>query len=134
MYQECSLVCRIGELKTSCNHFRTEFIGKDQTGRKQYRSISYKKTIFGDIEDSNYYPLAKKLIVLAGRTELLEKIKDYSRKNCAWLKTESDIENHAIDCLISKAYEYWKDFPKQMPEPDKWIFYFNSIEMLSRNL
>lgn len=56
------------------------------------------------------------------------------REHCAWLKTEKDIENHAIDCLLSKAYEHWKDFPKQMPEPDKWIFYFEGIKMLSGSL
>lgn len=134
MYQACSLVCRLEDLKTSRDHFVSEFIGKDQTGRKQYRGISFKKTLFGDIEDSNYYPLVKELIALAGKTELLEAIKDYSRENCAWLKTESDIENHAIDCLLSKAYEYWESFPKQVPESDKWIFYFESVEMLSRNL
>lgn len=96
--------------------------------------ISFKKTQFGDIEDINYYPLMKEFIEIAGKSELLKTVKDYCREHCAWLKTENDIENHAIDCLLSKAYEYWKDFPKQMSEPDKWIFYFKSIKMLERNL
>ena len=96
--------------------------------------ISFKKTQFGSIEDINYYPLMKEFIEIAGKSELLKTVKDYCREHCAWLKTENDIENHAIDCLLSKAYEYWKDFPKQMPEPDKWIFYFKSIKMLERNL
>lgn len=92
------------------------------------------QTQFGSIEDINYYPLMKEFIEIAGKSELLKTVKDYCREHCAWLKTEDDIENHAIDCLLSKAYEYWKDFPKQIPEPDKWIFYFKSIKMLERNL
>lgn len=96
--------------------------------------ISFKKTQFGDIEDINYYPLMKEFIEIAGKAELLKTVKDYCREHCAWLKTENDIENHAIDCLLLKAYEYWKDFPKQMSEPDKWIFYFEGIKMLSGSL
>lgn len=134
MYQTCSFVCKVEEFKPTSNNFRSEFIGKDQSGRKQYRGISFKKTQFGSIEDINYYPLMKEFIEIAGKSELLKTVKDYCREHCAWLKTENDIENHAIDCLLSKAYEYWKDFPKQMPEPDKWIFYFKSIKMLERNL
>ena len=127
------LIYKLEDLKSG-NCFRAEFIGKDKTGRKQYRGISYKKTLFGDIEDCHYYSLVKELITLAGKSELLKTVKDYCREHCAWLKTENDIENHAIDCLLLKAYEYWKDFPKQMSEPDKWIFYFKSIKMLERNL
>ena len=130
MYKACGLVCKVEDFKPASNNFRSEFIGKDQSGRKQYRGISFKKTQFGSIEDINYYPLMKEFIEIAGKSELLKTVKDYCREHCAWLKTENDIENHAIDCLLSKAYEYWKDFPKQMPEPDKWIFYFKSIKML----
>ena len=78
--------------------------------------------------------LIKEFIEITGKVKLLKMVKDYCREHCAWLKTESDIENHAIDCLLSKAYEHWKDFPKQASEPDKWIFYFEDIKMLSRNL
>lgn len=134
MHQICSVVCKVEDFKSASNNFRSEFIGKDQSGRKQYRGISFKKTQFGNIEDINYYPLIKEFIEIAGKSELLKTVKDHCREHCAWLKTEKDIENHAIDCLLSKAYEHWKDFPKQMPEPDKWIFYFESIKMLERNL
>ena len=127
------LICKLEDLKSG-NCFRVEFIGKDKTGRKQYRGISFKKTLFGDIEDCNYYPLVKELIILAGKKELLEAIKDHCRENCVWLKTENDIENYAMECLVLKAYEHWQVFPEQAPEPDKWIFYFESIKMLSRSL
>ena len=82
----------------------------------------------------NTSEVMKEFIEIAGKSELLKTVKDYCREHCAWLKTENDIENHAIDCLLLKAYEYWKDFPKQMSEPDKWIFYFEGIKMLSGSL
>lgn len=47
MYQACSVVCKVEDFKLASNNFRSEFIGKDQTGRKQYRGISFKKTQFG---------------------------------------------------------------------------------------
>lgn len=58
MYQTCSFVCKVEEFKPTSNNFRTEFIGKDWTGRKQYRGISFKKTQFGNIEDINYATVA----------------------------------------------------------------------------
>ena len=86
MYQTCSLVCKVEDFKPTSNNFRSEFIGKDQTGRKQYRGISFKKTQFGDIEDINYYPLMKEFIEIAGKTELLKTVKNYCREHCAWLR------------------------------------------------
>lgn len=64
------LICKLDDLKSG-NCFRSEFIGKDQTGRKRYRGISFKKTLFGDIEDCNYDPLVKELIILAGKKKAL---------------------------------------------------------------
>lgn len=122
MYKACGLVCKVEDFKSASNNFRSEFIGKDQTGRKQYRGISFKKTLFGDIEDCNYYPLVKELIILAGKKKLLEAIKDHCR------------ENYAMECLVLKSYEHWQVFPEQAPEPDKWIFYFDGIKMLSGSL
>ena len=55
-----------------------------RNGRGQlYLARKVKKTLFGDIEDCNYYPLVKELIILAGKKELLEAIKDHCRENCA---------------------------------------------------
>lgn len=125
------IIAKIEDFKAKSNNFRTEFIGKDNTGRKRYRPISFKKTLFGDIEDSVYYPIAKEFIIIAGKTELLQSIKDHCREHCVWLKKERDIEEYSIDCLLSRAYEYWPDFIYQSLDPDKWIFYFDNIKMLS---
>lgn len=45
-----------------------------------------------------------------GKEELLEQIKEHCRNNCAWLHTEDAIEEYALECTASHAYEYWKDF------------------------
>lgn len=59
MYKACGLVCKVEDFKSASNNFRSEFIGKDQSGRKQYRGISFKKTLFGDkllsIGERTYY-------------------------------------------------------------------------------
>ena len=46
------LICKLDDLKSG-NCFRSEFIGKDQTGRKRYRGISFKKTL--PIGERTYY-------------------------------------------------------------------------------
>lgn len=125
------IIAKIEDFKAISNNFRTEFIGRDNTGRKRYRPISFKKTLFGDIEDSVYYSIAKDFIIIAGKTELLQRIKDHCREHCAWLKKEKDVEEYSIECLLSRAYEYWSDFTCQDSEQSKWIFYFDNIKMLS---
>lgn len=45
MYKACGLVCKVEDFKPASNNFRSEFIGKDQSGRKQYRGISFKKEL-----------------------------------------------------------------------------------------
>ena len=45
-----------------------------------------------------------------GEIELLERIKEHCGRFCAWLHTEKDLEEYAIECLCSRAYRYWDDF------------------------
>lgn len=45
-----------------------------------------------------------------GKKGLLEWIKNHCRKHCVWLKTEADIEHHALRCLVEHAYEAWSDY------------------------
>lgn len=109
MYQACSVVCKVEDFKPASNNFRSEFIGKDQAGRKQYRGISFKKTQFGDIEDINYYPLMKEFIEIAGKAELLKTVKDYCREHCAWLKTENDMTKkwRRIFMMMGAKFEWY---------------------------
>ena len=45
-----------------------------------------------------------------GELELLEKIKEYCRNHCAWLRRENELEEHTIDCLCGRSYRHWPDF------------------------
>lgn len=45
-----------------------------------------------------------------GQMKLLEKLKEYCRLHHAWLRKEAELENHAIDCLCSRAYRNWPEF------------------------
>lgn len=42
--------------------------------------------------------------------ELLEKVKEYCRTHCEWLKKENELEEYAIDCLCGRIYRCWSDF------------------------
>ncbi|MGN0276470.1 MAG: hypothetical protein ACI4CZ_04675 [Hominisplanchenecus sp.] len=48
-------------------------------------------------------------IEAAGEGELLERIKEHCR-GLAWLHTETEIEEYAIECLCSRAYRAWDGF------------------------
>lgn len=122
------LICKLEEFRSRCNCYRSELIGKDNLGRKQYRGINYQKTIFGDIENNVYYPIAKELITISGEAELLEAIKNHCKDRCGWLRSEQEVEEYAINCLIDRAYEHWKDFLYPATKRNnKWIFYFNHV-------
>ena len=41
--------------------------------------------------------------------DLLQKIIEHCRK-LAWLKTEQQLTEYALECLESKAYYAWEDF------------------------
>lgn len=127
------LICRLEEFDSKCNCYMPELVGKDNLGHKIYRGINYQKTVFGDIEDSVYYPVAKELITIAGETELLESIKEHCRNHCGWLRSKQEVEEYAIKCLLLRAYEHWQDFTYSATKrSDQWIFYFDHIRMLSR--
>lgn len=42
--------------------------------------------------------------------ELMEKVKEYCRNHCAWLRRENELEEYAIDCLCGRIYRHWPDF------------------------
>lgn len=53
---------------------------------------------------------AKAAIEAEGKLTLLKKVKEHCRGHCAWIHTESDLEEYAIECICSRSYRYWKDF------------------------
>lgn len=121
------IVCKVDDFNYTINQYRSEFIGKDQTGRKLYRGVSFKKTAWGDIEENRWYRIAKNLITIAGEAEVLEIIKEHCKK-LVWLKKE-EVENYAIECMLNRSYEYWADTKELSNQrTNKWVFYFENAK------
>lgn len=72
--------------------------------------MNFYQTPAGTFQQDEWREKAMAAIEADGKTDLLEKIKQYCRENHAWLKKEKDLEEHAIDCLCSGAYRHWADF------------------------
>ncbi len=87
--------------------FTCKTIGKDNAGRKITQSAEYFDTELGSMELGQWYAAVKEAAAADGLTELLEAIKEHCRQHCAWLKKETDVEKHALECLVSGAYNYW---------------------------
>jgi hypothetical protein len=68
------------------------------------------QTNLGEFTPEKWRELTLDAIKEHGKEELLERIKEYCKKNCIWLKKECDIEEYAMECLVSEAYLYWDDF------------------------
>lgn len=118
------MVGRMHDFNALQNIFRTLCLGKDSSGRRIFKGISYKKTIFGEIENSVWYKLAKQIIIISGNEQFLERVKDYCREHCAWMHKEQEIEEYAIECVMNEAYMAWEDFETTPIETTKWFFCF----------
>ena len=58
----------------------------------------------------NWLQLTRDAIAAEGKQELFEKIVEHCRTHCAWLHKETELEEYAMSCLSSHAYEHWEDF------------------------
>lgn len=106
MVEDYKILFRVGRSKPTGKYEIT----KRGTRREKHVYVSEMKTPTGILLPEVWKQRAMEEIAAAGETDLLEKIKNYCRKKCAWLKTEREIEEHAIDCLCSRAYRHWEDF------------------------
>lgn len=80
------------------------------TRRKKTVLVERYKTPAGLFLPDEWLQLALKAIEDAGKSKLLEQIKDYTREHVAWIHNEKDVEIYAADCLCSGAYRYWENF------------------------
>ncbi len=95
---------------TGARKFETRVIGKDFRGHKITEAFEYFNTAeAGPMKLEAWYEAVKAAAVEDGLSELLERIKKHCRKNCAWLRTEQQIEEYALECLSNEAYKYWDD-------------------------
>ena len=104
------------------SHVRNE-LHTDRNGRPKWKSKCQEmyKTDAGEFLPVAWRETVRKKIMEEGKTQLLEQIKDHCRSHCVWLKNENEIEEHAMECLCSRAYLYWTDFEAEEMEEIIWM-------------
>lgn len=120
------LICKVDDYRYSLNQFRAIYQGKDQSGRKIVKHQSAKMIATGEIEEGEWFRTVMDLITAAGEIELLDEIKAHCREHCAWLRNEEQIENHAIECMVDRAYKHWDGMEHIDSErKNVWVFLWN---------
>lgn len=85
-------------------------ITKRGTRREKSRHVERYVTPAGTFLPEEWKKRALAAIKAEGELALLERVKDHCREHCAWLRTESDLEEYSINCTCSRSYKHWKDF------------------------
>ena len=96
-----------------CNEFRTVPTGKwieTKNGRRKMetKGVEYVTTAAGRFEMSEWHRLLEEAVFCEEKEWLLNVLRDHVRAHCAWLHTNNDIRNYALECLSSGAYHSWK--------------------------
>jgi len=100
---------------TSSRMYRQEPTGSYTTNRNGRRVPVTKGTEYVKTAGADTMPLAEWYLRMETAvkqedlTDLLEKIIEHCRK-LAWLKTEKDVREYALECLSGEAYKAWEDF------------------------
>ena len=84
----------------------------DRNGRLKYKTEfkEYYETDAGTFEPDEWKRLVSQAVAEEGKMELLGQIMEYCKKHLAWLHKETEVEDHALECLCSGAYMCWKNF------------------------
>ena len=89
----------------------------------------------GEFAPKEWLETALQIIQAVQETKLLEEIKGYVKKNCLWLKSEKEIEEYSVGCLISGTYMYWEEFPdKRWINHKVFLFELNDWENMDRRM
>ena len=99
--------------KTGTDIFRSVPTNEWTQSRNGRRVRVTKGTVFvrtknGEMPEEEWYGAVTEAVAAEGKTDLLERIK----KHClhlAFLHGEKEVTNYALECLVSGAYNHWKD-------------------------
>lgn len=81
-------------------------------------------TDIGEFSPTEWLRMALQIVKCIGEEKLLVEIEKYAEKNYVWLKTDADIQEYSVQCLLSGAYMYWKGFGyKRTPRHKVFFFY-----------
>ena len=64
----------------------------------------------GVLELDEWRRLMEDAVEREGAGELLNRIVEYCRIHCVWLRREKELRGYALECLSSEAYRAWGDF------------------------
>lgn len=125
-------IVRVEDYAPNMRTYRSYQKGIEQgRGGRPKRVYGYEevyKTNAGDLKKGDWISKTREIVEAVGETELLEDIKAHCRENCAWLHKESEIEEHALECLTYRVYRHWDDF--QFNELQRvMIFIFDATEV-----
>ena len=107
---------RLEDLRPGIEHFHTESVvlKRDKNNRAiEKKNISRYEVVtpMGPMHKNEWLKSVLAVIYSDRRYSLLfEQIKDYCKKNCAWLKTDEDVTEHAAKCICCGSYAHWDDF------------------------
>lgn len=68
------------------------------------------RTDAGEFTPDKWYEIARLCVDRSGSGELFTRIVEHCRSNCAWLKSDKDREEYALNILIGRVYRHWQDF------------------------
>lgn len=72
---------------------------------KNYRYRHGIQTDIGDIEESLWYELVKRLIIRQGEKELYYQLKAWMASHCSWLKKPQDLEKETLEAHASRLFD-----------------------------
>lgn len=83
------------------------------------------RTNAGEFTPDKWYEIARSCVDSSGSGELFARIVEHCRSHCAWLKSDKDREEYALDILVGRVYHHWKDFSADgLTENSAFIFEF----------
>ena len=73
-------------------------------------------TAAGELLPEEWARRTKEAIAAAGEEDITECVKDYCREKLAWLRTEKQLEEYALDIHAGRVYRHWPDFRMEKKE------------------
>lgn len=94
---------------------RAEPTGSYETTRNGNRRAITKfmvryRTEAGTIVPEKWLEIARMCVTETKSENLYQNIIRYISTHCAWLKTNAEKEEYALNILLGRVYRYWEDF------------------------
>lgn len=73
----------------------------------------YYETNAGEISPKQWLEIMRECVAASGSEQILEKIREHVKRDCAWLKTDKDIEEYSLNILAGRIYNQgraWSNF------------------------